>query len=122
MQASPSLTNLGAAELELFKEIQHGRGVDEDNDPYVRDNAVALSGSSLDGAMLAVAERSNSDYPNGGVAIYLRSPDDAPVPRPTPRPTSRPTFRPTSSPRDESDGARTASMAWAALLLVALLA
>ena len=85
---------------------------------------------SLDGAMLAVAERSNSDYPNGGVAIYLRSPDDAPVrepapsptPRPTPMPTSRPTFRPTSSPRDESDGARTASMAWAALLLVAWLA
>ena len=77
---------------------------------------------SLDGAMLAVAERSNSDYPNGGVAIYLRSPDDAPVPRPTPRPTSRPTFRPTSSPRDESDGTRTVSMAWAALLLVAWLA
>ena len=77
---------------------------------------------SLDGAMLAVAERSNSDYPNGGVAIYLRSSDDAPVSEPTPRPTSRPTFRPTSSPRDESDGARTASMAWAALLLVAWLA
>ena len=82
---------------------------------------------SLDGAMLAVAERSNSDYPNGGVAIYLRSSDDAPVSEPTPRPTrgrptSRPTFRPTLSPRDESDGARTASMAWAALLLVAWLA
>ena len=77
---------------------------------------------SLDGAMLAVAERSNSDYPNGGVAIYLRSSDDAPVSEPTPRPTSRPTFRPTSSPRDESDGARTVSMAWAALLLVAWLA
>jgi len=79
---------------------------------------------SRDGALLAVAERSrsNSGYPNGGVAIYLRSPDDAPVPRPTPMPTSRPTFRPTSSPRDESDGARTASMAWAALLLVAWLA
>ena len=86
---------------------------------------------SQDGALLAVAARSTSDYPNGRVAIYLRSPDDAPVrepaPSPTPRPTrgrptSRPTFRPTSSPRDESDGARTASMAWAALLLVAWLA
>ena len=31
-------------------------------------------------------------------------------------------FGDTSSPRDESDGARTASMAWAALLLVAWLA
>ena len=77
---------------------------------------------SQDGALLAVAARSTSDYPNGRVAIYLRSPDDAPAPRITPRPTSRPTFRPTSSPRDESDGARTASMAWAALLLVAWLA
>ncbi len=86
---------------------------------------------SPDGAMLAVAEKTSTDDRNGRVAIYLRSPDDAPVrepaPSPTPRPTrerptSRPTFRPTSSPRDESDGARTASMAWAALLLVALLA
>ena len=77
---------------------------------------------SQDGALLAVAASSTSDYPNGRVAIYLRSPDDAPVSEPTPRPTSRPTFRPTSSPRDESDGARTVSMAWAALLLVALLA
>ena len=85
---------------------------------------------SPDGAMLAVAEKTSTDDRNGRVAIYLRSPDDAPVrepapsptPRPTPMPTSRPTFRPTSSPRDESDGARTASMAWAALLLVAWLA
>ena len=85
---------------------------------------------SPDGAMLAVAEKTSTDSRNGRVAIYLRSPDDAPVrepapsptPRPTPMPTSRPTFRPTSSPRDESDGARTVSMAWAALLLVALLA
>ena len=240
MQARPQLTNLGAAELELFKEIQHGRGVDEGNDPYVRDNVVALSGSkdcssrapgrpdfnpvvsvafspdgallatgsfdgkiyiydveteeqrveidvqssidslawapdssvlaagspgtryspdgvisqagaatydaksgavvqtfeieevafSPDGAMLAVAEKTSTDSRNGRVAIYLRSPDDAPVrepapsptPRPTLMPTSRLTFRPTSSPRDESDGARTASMAWAALLLVAWLA
>ena len=73
---------------------------------------------------------SSTDSRNGRVAIYLRSPDDAPVrepapsptPRPTLMPTSRLTFRPTSSPRDESDGARTASMAWTALLLVAWLA
>ena len=85
---------------------------------------------SPDGAMLAVAEKTSTDSRNGRVAIYLRSPDDAPVrepapgptPRPTLMPTSRLTFRPTSSPRDESDGARTASMAWAALLLVAWLA
>ena len=85
---------------------------------------------SPDGAMLAVAEKTSTDSRNGRVAIYLRSPDDAPVrepapsptPRPTLMPTSRLTFRPTSSPRDESDGARTASMARAALLLVAWLA
>ena len=86
---------------------------------------------SPDGAMLAVAEKTSTDDRNGRVAIYLRGPDEAPVPEPAPsptprptrgKPTSRPTFRPTSSPRDESDGARTASMAWAALLLVALLA
>ncbi len=85
---------------------------------------------SPDGAMLAVAEKTSTDSRNGRVAIYLRSPDDVPVrepapsptPRPTLMPTSRLTFRPTSSPRDESDGARTASMAWAALLLVAWLA
>ena len=78
----------------------------------------------------ASTKKTSSDYRNGRVAIYLRSPDDAPVPEPAPsptpkptlRPTSRPTFRPTSSPRDESDGARTASMAWATLLLVAWLA
>ena len=82
---------------------------------------------SPDGAMLAVAEKTSTDDRNGRVAIYLRGPDEAPVPEPAPsptreRPTSRPTFRPTLSPRDESDGARTASMAWAALLLVAWLA
>ena len=74
-----------------------------------------------------MAEKTSTDSRNGRVAIYLRSPDDAPVSEPTPRPTrgrptSRPTFRPTSSPRDESDGARTVSMAWATLLLVAWLA
>ena len=86
---------------------------------------------SPDGAMLAVAEKTSTDDRNGRVAIYLRSPDDAPVREPAPSPTPRPTPSPVASKPStpaptqeggETDGARTVSMAWAALLLVAWLA
>ena len=120
------LLAVGGAKVELFDYASKTLVREfERCSPFVDEMAF-----SQDGALLAVAARSTSDYPKGRVAIYLRSPDDAPVrepalsptPRPTLMPTSRLTFRPTSSPRDESDGARTASMAWAALLLVAWLA
>ena len=82
---------------------------------------------SPDGAMLAVAEKTSTDDRNGRVAIYLRGPDEAPVPEPAPRPTPSPVASkpPTPAPTQEggeTDGARTVSMAWAALLLVAWLA
>ena len=54
VKTRPQLTNLGAAELELFKEIQHEI---EDDDVYVAGNDVALSGSKLVAATVETGGR-----------------------------------------------------------------